>query len=201
MTATIIQYDAYPTRPWRNGLGLSMEIASAPGGDHAPWRFGIASIDRSCPFSIYQGYDRTILPFAGEGFVLTFPGGESEPLRVVDPLLPVPFDGAWPSECALLNGPVRDVNVMTERSAFSHRVSILSLTETPVDCPMASPVEGALCLILALRGSLTVTGGEQAMTIPEHATLRLEGASPTPPRLASVGPAAVAYVVSILAVA
>src|ERR1700736_1925717 len=83
MPATIIEAAQYRAMPWRNGLGTSLEIAAEPGGDGAAWRFGIAAIERSCPFSLYPGYDRTILLLQGRGLVLSFPDG-GEPTRHVD---------------------------------------------------------------------------------------------------------------------
>ncbi|HWK45626.1 MAG TPA: HutD family protein [Stellaceae bacterium] len=193
MRATIIEPGDYRSMRWRNGLGQSMEIAAAPGGDAAPWRFGIATIDRSCPFSIYPAHDRTILPLDIDGFVLTFSGDESGPLTVDDPMRPVAFGGEWPAECRLLGGPVRAVNVMTDRTVFTHRVSVVSLTGEPVDCPLA----GNPCLVLALRGDVIATIGGRAMTLTEHATLRLDGSIVPSLRLAALGPVASAYVVGI----
>jgi uncharacterized protein len=46
---------------WRNGLGVSWDIASEPPGsgmDDFGWRFAIARIDADVPFSHYPQVDR-----------------------------------------------------------------------------------------------------------------------------------------------
>ena len=56
----LIRQDEMVEGPWRNGMGVSWEIAShqEAGAADFSWRFAKARIDRDVPFSIYPGIDR-----------------------------------------------------------------------------------------------------------------------------------------------
>lgn len=99
----------YPTRPWKNGGGISHEIAWHPAED---WRLGIAEITQAGDFSDYTGFDRT-LTVIGEG--LRFNGA---------PIGPAPhaFRGEDAIHATLDRGPVLAFNVLTRRGAMTHAV-------------------------------------------------------------------------------
>ena len=100
----------YPTRPWRNGGGISHEIAWH---EHDDWRLSLAEITRDGPFSDYAGFDRT-LTVIGEG--LRFNG---------TPIGPAPhaFRGEDAIAATLHAGPVLAFNVITRRGACAHEVA------------------------------------------------------------------------------
>jgi environmental stress-induced protein Ves len=59
--------------PWRNGQGMTREIAREPAaGENFLWRLSIAEIAASCDFSLFPGYDRTIALIEGAGMLLEF---------------------------------------------------------------------------------------------------------------------------------
>ena len=114
--------------PWKNGAGTTLELAVHPPGatvDDFDWRVSMARVDRSGPFSRFDGVDRTILLVEGDGFELIGPGWRT---RLDRPLEPFRFDGAQVVECRLLGGPVRDFNVMTRRGRACHRVDVVRAT-------------------------------------------------------------------------
>jgi environmental stress-induced protein Ves len=194
MPATIIEAAQYRPMPWRNGLGTSLEIAAEASGDGAAWRFGIAAIERSCPFSLYPGYDRTILLLDGAGLVLSFPDGAEPTRRIDDPARPVRFPGDPRTECALLDGPVRVLNVLTDRALISHRAAVLSLAAGPAVCPAGS----GPTLVFALAGSIEVRLAARVVVLAPGATLRLDPPMETPPTLLRAAtPEAVAYCVTL----
>ena len=94
----------YRTVPWRNGGGVTSEIAVEPEGATVDsrflWRLSLARIDRSGPFSAFDGYDRTIALITGAGMVLNF--GERGSARVDKPMQPLAFSGEWAPGCALI---------------------------------------------------------------------------------------------------
>ncbi|MHA6759267.1 HutD/Ves family protein [Streptacidiphilus sp. PAMC 29251] len=103
--------------PWRNGGGVTREIACRPALDPAgspaagfDWRISLAEIDTDGPFSAFPGTDRVITAVDGAGFELTVDGS-------VHPLpgrhRPFAFPGDADTRCRLLDGPVTALNVMT----------------------------------------------------------------------------------------
>ena len=76
----------YLRTPWKNGGGVSIDIAS----DGEVWRFGRTPITAAGPFSDYTGFDRMQVLVAGGGLVLETPDGEIDVRR---PFRPVRFAG------------------------------------------------------------------------------------------------------------
>ena len=63
---------------WRNGMGVSWDIASdPPGTDDFGWRLAIARIDADVPFSHYPSVDRVFTLIEGNGLDLEFEGGRT----------------------------------------------------------------------------------------------------------------------------
>ena len=119
--------------PWKNGSGTTTEIAIDPPGadvgNRFRWRLSIADVERSGPFSAFAGYERTIMVIAGQGMDLSVGG---QPARRLDRTFePCVFSGDAPAECRLLNGPIRDFNLMVERSSLRSRLEVMHLDATP----------------------------------------------------------------------
>ena len=113
--------------PWKNGGGETFEIGIAP--DHSSldtfdWRISRARIDRSGPFSPFPGIDRTIAAVDGEGILLCFENTPPVALTPADP--PLSFAGERPAECELIKGTATDLNVMTLRGRYHHRLTVLA---------------------------------------------------------------------------
>lgn len=204
ITTRLLTPADYRTMPWRNGQGVTTEIAAAPdapaqdaGGSPAPpfrWRVSIAEVAASGPFSDFTGYDRTLTVIAGAGLCLDF-AAAAEPL-MCRPLVPVRFDGGRPAEGRLIDGPVRDFNVMTDRRLADHHVAVLAPAD---DRPLRHDVTGRVTLVHVLAGPATV---EPAATLPRRVapgeTLRLDREAPGAPlRLGISGPDALVLVVEI----
>jgi hypothetical protein len=127
ITLEKIGADRHRVMPWKNGLGVTREIAiDPPGGDMARadfgWRLSIATVERSGPFSAFPGIERTIMLIEGAGMILR-PAGQ--PPRRLDRLYePYRFSGDTPTDCELLAGPIRDFNLMANRAAFESRIDL-----------------------------------------------------------------------------
>ncbi len=163
----------YRTVPWRNGGGVTSEIAVEPEGAAVDsrflWRLSLARIDRSGPFSAFDGYDRTIALITGAGMVLNF--GERGSARVDKPMQPLAFSGEWAPGCALIAGPTEDFNVMTDRQRIRHRVERLEASASARPLQMAP----TLAVFTVGGGKLSVDGGP--MDLGARDTLIVEGAS------------------------
>jgi len=105
----------YKRMPWKNGGGTTTEILVEPAGaaERYDWRISIADVAQSGPFSDFTGYDRTIMLIEGAGFVLDFDRGQTK--RLDRPYEPFPFAGEWRTGCTLIDGPVRDFNLIAAR--------------------------------------------------------------------------------------
>ncbi|POR46812.1 HutD/Ves family protein [Bosea psychrotolerans] len=117
---TPLPSEAFRRTPWKNGGGVTIDIADAyregatPGSwDGMIWRFGRTSIVAPGPFSDLTGYERLQLVIAGSGLVLETPAGEID-LR--SPFKPARYDGGTPIISRLENGPVEVVNLIADRA-------------------------------------------------------------------------------------
>ncbi|MCX4750695.1 HutD family protein [Kitasatospora sp. NBC_01287] len=125
---------------WRNGGGLTREVAADPGG---AWRVSLAEVAADGPFSLFPGLARILTVVAGEGLELTV--GEAAPIAVT-PLRPFAFAGSLPVRARLLGGPVTALNLMTRVERPDAAVTL-----TPGGGELRPAAGGAL-LALALEG-------------------------------------------------
>jgi environmental stress-induced protein Ves len=174
----------YRAVPWRNGGGVTAEIAIEPEGAAVDssflWRLSLARIDKSGPFSAFEGYDRTIALVAGAGMVLNF--GARGSARVDKIMQPLAFSGEWAPECDLLGGPTEDFNVMTDRARIRHRVEKLEASPTS---PRPLTVGPTLAVFTPSGGDLVIDG--QTLRLGARDTAIAEGAESA--TLVSRGPA------------
>ena len=163
---------AYRAMPWRNGLGTTTEIAVEPGADgRFHWRLSIADVAQSGPFSSFDGYDRTIAVVAGAGMRLAVDG---RPTVLIDQgSAPHDFPGDAATDCRLIDGPIRDFNLIVDRATARGRVVGLSATSSIT-------LDGGTALLHALKGGFTLDAGAfGACMVPEGDTLRLDGLTGT----------------------
>jgi environmental stress-induced protein Ves len=110
--------------PWKNGGGVTREVASSPSGAaDFDWRVSLADVASGGPFSVFEGIDRVITVVRGEGMALTVDGVETV---VAEGFEPFAFSGDAATECRLLGGPLVDFNVMTRRGAVSADVRFVT---------------------------------------------------------------------------
>jgi environmental stress-induced protein Ves len=109
----------YRAMPWKNGGGITREIAAFPEAGDFFWRLSLATVAGDGPFSAFPGVDRTLTVLEGEGIELAVEGMEPARLR---PGAPFAFPGDAAAMSRLLGGTVTDFNVMTRRDRLTHRV-------------------------------------------------------------------------------
>jgi len=182
MAMRIIWPDEHRIMPWKNGAGTTAEIAIDPRdatvGGPFRWRLSIADVERSGPFSAFPGYDRTIMMIAGRGMDLAV--GDQPPHRIGRPFEPFVFSGDEPADCRLVDGPIRDFNLMAARSSLRSRLTVLHLDggSGPRGLPTGDVIlhcfHGAIALAPASEWAgrllpgctavLSVAGGDVQMT-------------------------------------
>ncbi len=111
------------TTPWKNGGGITHEIARQDGDAGWLWRLSIAEVASDGPFSRFAGYTRILTVIDGAGIALYGPAGVLTAL----PLRPVAFDGSTPIEGRLLAGPLRDLNLIYDPARIAGRVERIAL--------------------------------------------------------------------------
>jgi uncharacterized protein len=115
---TPLDPERYLRTPWKNGGGITVDIAFE--GD--VWRFSRTPITAAGPFSDYSGFDRLQVLVAGSGLVLQTPSGEIDVRR---PFRPVRFAGETPIVSRLEAGPVEVVNLLGDRSKVRINLTVL----------------------------------------------------------------------------
>ena len=150
----IIRYAELRSEPWRNGGGVTRELASHPQAASAQdgawdWRVSIAELTKAGDFSPFPGMERVLTVIEGELLLLTV-DGEEHPLEKYRPFR---FSGEAAAHGALPTGDIRDLNVITRTGSFKGYTSIIELSKK-----RAHPVfEGQLAVLL--QGQATVSPG------------------------------------------
>jgi environmental stress-induced protein Ves len=126
----------YRAMAWKNGQGVTHEIAREPAtGDSFLWRLSIAEVAADGDFSIFPGIDRTITLIEGAGMELDF--DEAPAKRIERRFMPFNFAGDWHCRCRLIAGPIRDLNLMVDRSRLRAETLVLRLSDAPVGADVA----------------------------------------------------------------
>jgi environmental stress-induced protein Ves len=96
-------------QPWRNGGGVTRELLARP--DAAAWRLrvSVADVAADGPFSVFPGVTRWFAVLEGAGVVLTIDGVEHRCVAGGEALA---FAGKAVTQCRLIDGPTRDLNLM-----------------------------------------------------------------------------------------
>lgn len=155
----LLQPEDYRSMPWKNGLGMTTEIAVSPmdaalHGKPFDWRMSLANVEKDCEFSRFPGYDRSIMLIEGAGMELSFDSTPSQ--RIDQRYEPFRFNGGWQTRCRLLDGRVRDFNVMSRREIFTHTCEVFA-SPSPIHLePHSESV-----LIYCLNGGFHLEGSQQ----------------------------------------
>ncbi|MCW1839244.1 HutD family protein [Prosthecomicrobium hirschii] len=166
-------------KPWKNGGGVTTEIAVSPDGaglDDFEWRLSAAEVASDGPFSTFPGIDRIIGILSGDGLILTVEGiGTVRLDRSSDPFA---FPGDAPTVGRLAGGPVTDLNLMVRRghAARLERIDLASGTQ----------LTSGPGLLLWQTGGGTVTvedrverlGPMDALLLPDRVTFRADPDTP-----------------------
>jgi len=183
-----------PATPWKNGGGVTREIATGAAADTGNgagsgwawgWRVSIAEVAQDGPFSIFPGVDRVIAVIEGAGMDLVAPDGRILPL---EPFQPVAFSGDDALFGRLRGGALRDLNVMVQRR---HCTATMDIAQGPRKKTWQG-VGGNCLLVHSLAGRCTVTvDGDEAEELTPSDTLLHEGPGSVVIDLADGGRAAV----------
>ncbi len=173
--ATLLRGADLVAAPWKNGGGLTREIAAFPhaaGLDAFVWRVSIADVAQAGAFSRFAGIDRTLVLLAGAGMLLDEEQGATHALT--QPLDIARFAGETAIDARLVDGATRDFNLMVRRGAATGE---LELWRSKGDAEGVSSrvLSADVVLLFCAAGSLDVTLGDTApVTLGMDDTLRID---------------------------
>lgn len=116
-----IRQSEFKTAAWKNGGGVTHEIARHDDGDVLVWRISLAEVAADGPFSLFAGLTRVLTVIEGAGVDLHSANGVLAAL----PLVPVRFSGGTPIDGRLRDGPCRDVNLIFDATRIAASASVL----------------------------------------------------------------------------
>jgi environmental stress-induced protein Ves len=176
VTLTRLDSARYRRTPWKNGGGVTVDIAGASVPGVAPgawegviWRFGWTRIERPGPFSDLSGFDRLLAVVEGQGLVLHPVGAPALDVRAR--FHPVRFPGEWRIESELEDGPVAVVNLMADR-----RRAAIDLRFATGIVPLA--VEPGTLVLYAAAGAATVELRGDAIELAPADAVQVESDEP-----------------------
>lgn len=159
----------YPRMPWKNGAGSTLEIArdAGDGLDGFGWRLSIADVGESGGFSAFTGYQRVITVLEGAGMCLTVDGQRSRDLTALDAFA---FDGGSTVDCELIDGPIRDFNLIYSPQRYAARLQWLRIASEVEFFSSASTL-----LLFAAEGGVSLgRDGRVSEELGRHDCLHLE---------------------------
>jgi environmental stress-induced protein Ves len=158
----------YQLMPWKNGAGSTEEIArdNGAGLDGFGWRLSIADIGESGAFSSFPGYQRIISVLEGAGMQLQVESRQTRPLL---PFEAFAFRGESAVSCTLLDGPIRDLNLIYAPQRYSARLQWL-------DCPEPQRLfsSAETVLLFSADEQVQVNPGQGDERLGRHDCLQVE---------------------------
>lgn len=140
----------FRTQPWKNGGGTTHEIARHDQAGALVWRLSIAEVASDGPFSSFPGLSRILTVIEGAGLHLDTPKGRLDAL----PLDPLAFSGDLAVTSQMINGPIRDFNVIYDANRLGAAVQVM----TEPGMTHLSPGPGRHYACLALTPGLSLDG-------------------------------------------
>ncbi|PQA75022.1 HutD-family protein [Brucella oryzae] len=189
MMVDILRAENHRRMPWKNGGGVTVEIAVHPQGasvDDFDWRVSMATVASDGPFSVFPGIDRTLSVLEGDGIVLNIEGQQSTLTVESAPLF---FAADAHSSARLIGSAITDLNVMTRRGRYTHKVQHLSVNGTTPTQADGNPV-----LLFCAAGHIDLTSAGKTTKLGKHDCAILTNCVALPLELNGKGSA---YLISI----
>ncbi|MBB5416042.1 HutD/Ves family protein [Paraburkholderia atlantica] len=173
---TLIRGAELVAAPWKNGGGVTREVAAFPsrrGGQgaasgHFVWRVSVADVAQAGPFSRFDCVDRTLVLLSGAGMLLDELGDAGVvSTHVLRQALDIArFDGETRIDARLVDGATRDFNLMVRRDVAQGDLDVWRVGAKQ-DAPRV--LDGDVALLFCAGGAVTVA------LAPDHAqTVRLD---------------------------
>lgn len=169
MIVKLIDKAKFREMPWANGRGVTTElhVHKCAQSGRMLWRISIAGVDSDGPFSHFQGCDRILALLSGRGINLRLADGtERQLLQALDFAA---FPGDVPTYARLVDGPIKDFNIIVDRASFAATLTVISPTTNGV------LIDADQLAIFAAGGDLDlVTPGASRHSVPHGDLLLVE---------------------------
>jgi uncharacterized protein len=162
----------YRRQRWKNGGGWTTELAVGGDADDFDWRASIAEIESDGPFSVFPQCDRHIALLDGFGMRLEF--DSAQPALLEQRLQFVRFAGEWKAYGSLIDGPVRDFNLISRRDRVRAEVLHRPLVGTMVF--LAQPQTTWFVYVAAGHATFKYAGAKASIEARESLLLEPDGA-------------------------
>jgi environmental stress-induced protein Ves len=180
MTWNLIRLSEAPASRWRNGGGVTHELAAGPAAADWAWRISVAEVAADGPFSDFPGVQRWFAVVRGAGVRLAIDGQAHE---VVATSAPLTFDGAAKVDSRLLSGPTQDLNLMVQRARATGGMTRLAGTQR-----FTLAADGVLAVYALDAGASLKTSADPApFAVPPHSLAWATLAAGTEVEVASPG--------------
>jgi len=105
---------------WKNGAGYTVELARSAGEnlDTFDWRISMADVKSAGDFSRFNGMQRILTVLEGHGIELDI----EDKHESLTTLQSVQFSGDHATRCDLIDGPIRDFNLIYDPKQFHARL-------------------------------------------------------------------------------
>lgn len=166
----LIRAHDYRRMPWKNGGGVTIEVAIAPDDatlDSFDWRISMAHVATSGPFSRFPGVDRTLAVLTGKGIRLAIDGAPPVALHISSP--PHAFPGQVETDATLVDGAIDDLNVMSHQVRYHHRMARHKANET-----VSIPLDAEAVVLMPRGGGLKLAAGSASIDVADGDTVILE---------------------------
>ncbi|RKT27624.1 hypothetical protein B0G69_3453 [Paraburkholderia sp. RAU2J] len=180
-TLTLIRGAGLVAAPWKNGGGVTREVAVFPeraGMNDFVWRVSIADVAQAGPFSRFEGIDRTLVLLSGAGMVLDETGARAAKSHALTRALDIArFDGEAQIDARLVDGATRDFNLMVRRDAARGELDVWRGQSPP---RTQHSVSADVALLYCASGQVTLAAGDaEALSLDTGDTLRIDMQDPS----------------------
>lgn len=169
----VITKDKFVTTPWKNGKGVTTELAISDNSSMADfdWRLSIATVSEDGAFSDFSGVERNLFLIEGQGIKLKHQlNGESQTDHLNQLLDYSSFDGASQTTGTLVDGQIKDLNLMTRQGMYE--INIITCFEQAESTFSELTANDNLVFIYPLENADSVKSLDNALNVTIDATTR-----------------------------
>jgi environmental stress-induced protein Ves len=169
MARRIVRYAQVTSTSWKNGLGLTRQLAIYPENASAQsfeWRLSIAQLTQTAPFSVFAGIERCLAVLEG---AMTLQRAAAAALKLTPHSSPVCFSGEVEVSGVVEHGPVLDLNLMWQATRWQ---AVMRRLEHSDAFSELAPFDGVM--LCSLRSALQLQLGDAPITLGLYDLLLLD---------------------------
>ena len=116
----VIRGQDFKASPWKNGGGITYEIARSDEAEIFGWRLSVAEVKSNGPFSLFPQHSRILVVVEGNGMHLIGAAKTYDAALT----LPVHFSGREEITGQLIDGACRDFNLIFDPLRFDAKIQV-----------------------------------------------------------------------------